>query len=577
MTRASAPEASGHVTRVAGPLVELRGLSGVAVFDVVEVGDGLPGEVVAVEGDRVTAQLFEHAGGLAPGAPARTSGEPLSGRLGPGLLGGVFDGLLRPLAAAGPWLVPGSGQHDDAMSFRFAPDVTVGQPVGPGSRLGRAVGAAGVDEAVVVPPGVAGTVTWVAGPSELGRRDRVADVDGVTVELTSTWPVRHARPIGGRLDATVPLRTGQRVLDLLFPLAKGSTAAVVGGFGTGKTVLLQQVAKWCDADVIVYVGCGERGNELADVIDELQSLEDPRTGRRLSERTVIIANTSNMPVMAREASIYAAMTVAEHFRDQGLDVVLIADSTSRWAEALREFSSRSGELPAEEGFPAGLASALAAFYERAGRVTTLAGGEGSVTVIAAVSPPGGDLTEPVSAHTQRFVRSLWILDRSLAYARHYPAVSWHGSFSRDASGLAGWHARHGDPEWGARRERLQGVLAEADRLQSVAELVGTTALPGPERVVMLTGRLIREALLQQSALSPNDAACGAAKQAAMADAVLAVHDRGQVLVSDGRPVTLVEEADFTPLLRAGPELAPDDAAGVAIRRDAVLASMEGPR
>ena len=354
----------------------------------------------------------------------------------------------------------------------------------------------------------------------------------------------------------MPLATGQRVLDLLFPVAKGSTAAVVGGFGTGKTVLLQQVAKWCDADVIVYVACGERGNELADTIDELQALEDPRTGRRLVERTVIIANTSNMPVMAREASIYTGMTVAEYFRDQGRDAVLIADSTSRWAEALREFSSRSGELPAEEGFPAGLASALAAFYERAGRVETLAGGQGSVTVLAAVSPPGGDLTEPVSAHTQRFVRSLWTLDRDLAYARHYPAVSWRGSFSRDASSLAAWYARHGDAGWSARRTRLQSLLAEADHLQSVAELVGTAALPGRERLVLVAARLIREAVLQQSALSPNDATCSPAKQAALADAVLAVHDRAQAWLGEGLPATLVEAVDVSPLVRAGAELTP---------------------
>jgi V/A-type H+-transporting ATPase subunit A len=290
-------------------------------------------------------------------------------------------------------------------------------------------------------------------------------------------------------------------------------------------------------------------------------------------RTVIIANTSNLPVLPREASVYTGMPVAEHFRDQGLDVVLIADSTSRWAEALREFSSRNGELPAEEGFPAGLASALAAFYERAGRVETLAGTAGSVTVVAAVSPPGGDVTEPVSAHTQRFVRSLWTLERDLAYARHYPAVSWSGSFSRDVPGVAGWHAHNGDAGWAARRARLRALLAEADHLQSVAELVGTASLPDRERVVLLAARLIREAVLQQSALSPNDASCGPAKQAAMAVAVLAVHDRAQALVGDGHPAASAEAVDFGPILRAGADLAPADAAGVAVRRDQVLAAL----
>ncbi len=574
---AAGPSTPGQVDRVAGPLVELSGLGDVAVFEVVEVGgQRLLGEVVAIEGERVTAQVYEYTGGLAPGSAARPRGEPLSAHLGPGLLGGVFDGILRPLTDAGTWLRPGTQDDRAADRFRFRPTVTTGDDVLPGNRLGTATGDRGIDEAVIVPPGTSGQVQWVLGESSVGPDDVVARVGDREVRLTEPWPVREPRPNRRRLDATEPLATGQRVLDLLVPVAKGSTAAVAGGFGTGKTVLLQQVAKWCDADVIVYVGCGERGNELADAIDELQALQDPRTGRRLVERSVIIANTSNMPVMAREASIYTGMTVAEYFRDQGLDVVLIADSTSRWAEALREFSSRNGELPAEEGFPAGLASALAAFYERAGRVETLAGGQGSVTVIGAVSPPGGDMTEPVSAHTQRFVRSLWTLDRDLAYARHYPAVSWRASFSRDAPALAAWYTRAGDPGWATRRARLQSLLTEADHLESVAELVGTAALPGRERVVLLTAHLIREAVLQQSALDPNDATCARAKQAALADAVLAVHDRAQTAVTEGRPATLIEAVDFTPLLRAGPDLAPDDAAGVTERGEQVVTALGEP-
>lgn len=566
--------APGKVTRVTGPLVELTGMGQVAVFDMVEVGtDRLPGEVVAIRGDRVTAQLHEYTGGLAPGMPARPQGEPLSARLGPGLLGGVFDGILRPLRGAGAWLQPGSRGQGDAARFAFRPLVRAGDRVRPGERLGVAAGETHIEEAVVLPPDIGGRVTWVSDAATLAADDIVARVDGRPVTLTMPWPVRTPRPSRRRLDATVPLATGQRVLDLLFPVAKGSTAAVIGGFGTGKTLLLQQVAKWCDADVIVYVACGERGNELADVMDELQALEDPRTGRRLAERTVIIANTSNMPVMAREASVYTGMTVAEHFRDQGLDVVVIADSTSRWAEALREFSSRNGELPAEEGFPAGLASALAAFYERAGRVETLAGGAGSVTVVAAVSPPGGDVTEPVSAHTQRFVRSLWTLERDLAYARHYPAVSWAASFSRDVAGVAAWHAHNGDAGWAARRAHLRSLLAEADHLQAVAELVGTASLPDRERVVLLAARLIREAVLQQSALSANDASCAPAKQAAMADAVLAVHERAKALVDEGRTATSLEAVDFGPLLRAGADLAPADVEGVTVRRDQLLAAL----
>jgi len=363
-------------------------------------------------------------------------------------------------------------------------------------------------------------------------------------------------------------------LDLLFPVAKGSTAPVPGGFGTGKTVLLQQVAKWCDADVIVYVGCGERGNELSDTIDDLQRLVDPRTGRQLAERTVIIANTSNMPVMAREASIHTGVTVAEYFRDLGLDAVVIADSTSRWAEALREFSSRSGELPAEEGYPASLPTALAAFYERAGRVRTLSGADAAVTVVAAVSPPGGDDTEPVSTYTQRFVRCLWALDRDLAYSRHYPAVTWRSSFTRDAEALAAWHSRTGDPGWAARRARLDALLAEADRLRSVAELVGAGTLPGRERVVLLAGRLLREAMLQQNGLSENDGYCGLEKQAALAEAVLAIHDRCQELIGAGVPATLIEERDLSALVRARDALAPDDAQGVHEIVERLLAELE---
>jgi V/A-type H+-transporting ATPase subunit A len=346
----------------------------------------------------------------------------------------------------------------------------------------------------------------------------------------------------------MPLHTGQRVLDALYPVTKGGSAAVPGGFGTGKTMLLQQIAKWCDADVIVYVGCGERGNELADVITELAELTDPRTGGRLADRTVLIANTSNMPIMAREASIHTGVTVAEYYRDMGYHVVVIADSTSRWAEALREFASRTGALPAEEGYPAGLASALAAFYERAGWVQTLDGKVGSVTVVGAVSPPGGDMTEPVTTYTQRLVRTLWTLDRNLAYSRHYPAVSWSGSYCR---------------------ARMMSVLAEADRLASLAELVGVAALPAHERMNLLGGRLLREAVLQQNGLSANDGYCTPAKTSAIVDAVLDVLDRCHEMVATIDPAE-IEAADFAPLVRAGAETAPQDADGVRQRATHVL-------
>ena len=567
---------SPAVSRVSGSLVELDPVPGVAMHDVVLLGaHRLPAEVVAITDRGVTAQAYEDTGGLAPGAGVVPLGAPLSARLGPGLLGSVFDGLLRPLSQVGDWLLPGATREDDdGRRWEFTPTVTPGVRVSPGAELGTVAGADGLTLRVLVPTGVAGPVQQVATPGSYPADAVVATVAGTGVPLTETWPVRRPRPYRERVDVAQALHTGQRVLDLMYPVARGSSAAVPGGFGTGKTVLLQQVAKWCDADVIVYVGCGERGNEMADVVAELGTLEDPRTGAPLRERTVVVANTSNMPMMAREASIYTGVTVAEYFRDMGRHVVVIADSTSRWAEALREFASRTGALPAEEGYPAGLASALAAFYERAGHVVTLGGRTGSVTIIGAVSPAGGDMTEPVTAHTQRFVRSLWTLDRDLAYARHYPAVAWTGSFSRDAESLAPWHAQQGDPAWLRRRQRAGTLLADADKLAALAELVGIGAMPGAERVVMLAGRLLREAVLRQSALSAHDGFCSREKGAALLDAVLAVVDRCEALVGAGVPAARIEEVDFGDLLRAAQETGPDDVRGVLDHQDAVLARLD---
>ncbi len=563
-----------RVTRVNGPLVEVTGLDQVAMSDVIELGKNrLPGEAVAVRGDLTTVQAYDYTGGLAPGHPARSRGEPLSALLGPHLLGGIFDGLLRPLAGAPMWLEPGvTTAAAGGREFTFNPAVTEGTVVTGGTTLGTVPTAAGIDYRVLVPPHLSGPVTGIHPGGPVPLQGVIATIDGMAVRLASAWPVRQSRPYGERRDADAPLVTRQRVIDLLFPVTRGGTTAVPGGFGTGKTMLLQQITKWCDADVIVYVGCGERGNELADMLDELAGLTDPRTGGPLADRTVVIANTSNMPMMAREASIYSAATVAEHFRDMGLHAVVIADSTSRWAEALREFASRSGELPAEEGYPASLASALAAFYERAGRVITREGREGSVTIIGAVSPAGGDMTEPVTTYTQRFVRCLWSLDRDLAYARHYPAVSWAGSFSRDDDVVASWHAGHGDPGWEQRRARLAGLLAEADRLGSLAELMGVSALPPPERATILAGRLIREGLLQQSALSPVDASCDSTRAAALADAILAVADRCQQLARAGVPAAVIEETDFSPVLRAREDaVRPAD---VADRQRVLLATLD---
>ncbi|MGD3110674.1 V-type ATP synthase subunit A [Streptomyces sp. YGL11-2] len=568
-TRSSA---TARILRVAGPLVELENTGRVAMNDLVLLGAArLPAEVVAITTSRVTVQAYEYTGGLAPGQTGRPLGVPVSARLSPDLLGGVFDGLLRPLTAAGDRLTPGAGANPaPGRGRRFTPAVVTGQQVPEGAVIGEAGAGGGPRPRILVPPGCGGEVTYVATEAEHPEEAVLAVVGGTEVRSVTSWPVRRPRPVRERVPAVAPLTTGQRVIDLLFPVARGSTVAVPGGFGTGKTVLLQQIAKWCDADVIVYVGCGERGNEMADVIAEFSELSDPRTGGRLADRTVIVANTSNMPMMAREASIHTGATVAEYFRDMGYDVVVIADSTSRWAEALREFGSRTGELPAEEGYPAGLASALAAFYERAGAVTTLGAGPGSVTVIGAVSPPGGDLAEPVTAHTERCVRCRWTLDRELAYARHYPALSWSHSFSRDASALAPSRAGRETAEL---RAAVSGLLAEADRLADLVDLVGIGALPAPERVSVLAGRLVREGLLQQSALSSNDAHCTPAKTAALADAVLTVVERCRSLVASGTPPEEVEQAGFTALLRAREEAGPDGTATVRAAGDAVLRAL----
>ncbi len=571
----SAP--AGRVVRVNGPLVEVEGLGGVAMLELVALGpDRVSAEIVALEGTRATLQAYEYTGGIRAGDVAEATGDQLVGVLGPGLLGHAFDGLLRPLSDAPLWLGPERAAADAAReeaAWRFVPAVGIGDRVERGDVLGTVPDSGSVEHRVLA--GVAGEVTWLAGEAPVRASDVVARVGDSEVRLAERWPVRTPRPIRDRPPGVAPIHTGQRVLDLLYPLASGAAAAVPGGFGTGKTMLLQQIAKWSDADVIVYVGCGERGNEMADVLDGLATLVDERTGGRLIDRTVIIANTSNMPMMAREASIYTGICVAEYYRDMGHDSVVIADSTSRWAEALREFSNRNGDLPAEEGYPASLASALAAFYERAGRVTTLGGRTASVTVIGAVSPPGGDMTEPVTTDTQRFVRSLWLLDRELAYARHYPAVSWTGSFARDAEPLGLWHSANGDPGWARRRARAASLLAEADRLADLAEIIGTSSLPGHERMVLLGGRLLRDGVLLQNALSRNDAFCSAAKGAALLDLVLDVVDTCQVLVERGVPASVIERHDFGPVLRAREDVGPDDAAAVTERRIAVLGELEG--
>lgn len=565
---------NGRIRRINGPLVEIEGLAGVAMLDLVALGERrLPGEVIAVDAGVATVQAYEPLTGMTAGAPALAQGAPLSAALGPGLLGGIFDGLLRPLAGSGDMILPRSLDVSDARTWQFEPRAVAGTMLEPGALIGI-VQTAVLEHRVLVPPGISGLLERISPAATMAGDSVVATIAGTPIGLVERWPIRRPRPVVSRTGADAPLFTGQRVIDTFFPIARGATAAVPGGFGTGKTMLLQQILKWCDADVIVFVGCGERGNELADALADMRELSDPKTGRSLLERTVVIANTSNMAVMGREASIYAGMTVAEFYRDMGYDAVLLADSTSRWAEALREFSSRSGELPAEEGYPAGLASALAAFYERAGSVMTLGGGRGSVTAIGAVSPAGGDMTEPVTALSERYVRCLWSLDRDLAYARHYPAVSWQRSFARDIDAIGAWHAAAGRPEWAETRARALSLLGDADRLESIVELVGVPALPARERMVLLAGRFLREGVLQQNALSQNDATCDAAKQSALLALVLAVYDRCAALIDAGVPAAVIEELDLSRIARVRDDVGPSDAAGVTAAQREILAALE---
>jgi V/A-type H+/Na+-transporting ATPase subunit A len=559
----------GRVSRVAGPVVDAVGLVGVAMLDLVSVGEGrLPGEVIALDGDAATIQVYEYTGGLRPGEPVRSSGRPLMAELGPGLLGGIFDGMLRPLDGFGDFLDLDRPRAtlDRSRTYPFTPRVAVGDVVAPGQAIGSVEERSAFAHRVVVPPDGGGRVESIATAGVYTVVEPLASVAGRELTAIHSWPVRRPAPFAERLFASERLATGQRVLDLFFPVARGGTVSVPGGFGTGKTVLLQQIAKWCDADVIVYVGCGERGNELADVLVELAQLDDPRGDGRLLDRTVLIANTSNMPVMAREASIYTGVTIAEHYRDIGHDVVVIADSTSRWAEALREVASRTDQLPAEEGYPATLPAALAAFYERAGRVRTLGGDDASVTIIGAVSPPGGDMSEPVTAHTRRFVRAVWSLDRDLAYARHYPAVSWGESSSRDAEIVSTTDAEA--------RGLALALLAEADRLQSVAELVGVATLPDNERLVLRTASLLVDGVLQQNALSANDGFCPPAKASALLRLALAVHDASLALLTRGVAFAALEAVDLSEAIRAREAVAPHDAAAIETIRIRVIDALE---
>nr|MBQ1577470.1 V-type ATP synthase subunit A [Oscillospiraceae bacterium] len=524
---------SGKITKVSGPLVVAEGLADANVSDVVRVGDSrLIGEILNMTGDRASIQVYEETSGLGPGAAVVTTGMPMSVELGPGMLDNIYDGIQRPLpemrALTGDSITRGTDVPalNREKKWDFVPTAAVGDKLSAGDVIGTVQETSAILHRIMVPPKMSGTLKSVQGGS-FTVTDTVAvltDEKGVDHELSlmQRWPVRIARPYERKYVPARPMNSGQRIIDTLFPIAKGGTAAVPGPFGSGKTVVQHQLAKWSDVDIVIYIGCGERGNEMTDVLMEFPELKDPRNGEPLMKRTVLIANTSDMPVAAREASIYTGITIAEYFRDMGYDVAVLADSTSRWAEALREMSGRLEEMPGEEGYPAYLASRLAQFYERAGVVECLGSDErrGSVTAIGAVSPPGGDISEPVSQATMRIVKVFWALDSSLAYARHFPAINWLTSYSLYIDTLSPWYTEQFGENYMKNRERAMRVLQEEAELQEIVRLVGQDALSPDDRLTMETAKMIREDFLQQNAFVDEDAYSSYLKQYRLLDLVL---------------------------------------------------------
>ena len=528
---------TGKISKIAGPLVVATGMREANMFDVVRVSDSkLIGEIIEMHGDRASIQVYEETSGLGTGEPVESTGEPLSVELGPGLIEGIFDGIQRPLEKirelVGNSLVRGVEVPalDREKKWHFVPKVKAGDKVVGGDILGTVQETEIVEHRIMVKPGVVGTVKSIAEgdytvTEQIGSIE-TANGDELPVTLMQKWPVRRGRPFEKKLAPNVPLVTGQRVVDTLFPIAKGGVAAIPGPFGSGKTVTQHQLAKWAEADIVVYIGCGERGNEMTDVLNEFPELIDPHTGKSLMERTVLIANTSDMPVAAREASIYTGITIAEYFRDMGYSVALMADSTSRWAEALREMSGRLEEMPGEEGYPAYLGSRLAQFYERAGRVISLGsdGREGALSVIGAVSPPGGDISEPVSQATLRIVKVFWGLDSALAYKRHFPAINWLTSYSLYADSLGSWFNENVSEEWTTLRARLMALLSDEASLDEIVKLVGMDALSPTDRLKMETARSIREDFLHQLAFHEVDTYSSLRKQYLMMKLVLRFYD-----------------------------------------------------
>ncbi|MCR5607306.1 MAG: V-type ATP synthase subunit A [Treponema sp.] len=534
----------GKITRISGPIVYASGLDSCGLYDVVDVGEKkLIGEIIRQNAGNATIQVYEEDTGMHIGEKVECNERPLSLRLGPGLVGTIYDGIQRPLASmyedGGAFLAPGQRTEplDSKKKWHFDATGTEGMPIAPGMVIGTVQETSSILHKIMIPPTIRGRVLKTfLGSGDYTIDDVIAKTElDEEIRLAQYWPVRRPRPFAHKLTVDTPLVTGQRVIDVFFPLSKGGTAAIPGGFGTGKTMTQHAIAKWCDADLIVYIGCGERGNEMTDVLTEFPSLIDPRTGRSLMERTILIANTSNMPVAAREVSLYSGITLAEYYRDMGMAVAIMADSTSRWAEALRELSGRMEEMPAEEGFPAYLPTRLAEFYERAGRVTSLNGQEGSVSVIGAVSPPGGDFSEPVTQHTKRFIRCFWALDRELANARHYPAIGWIDSYSEYAEEVKSWWDKL-NPAWAKVRIDALNLLKKEQRLQQIVRLIGPDALPDSERLILTVAEMIKNGFLQQNAFDDIDVYSVPDKQIQILLLMMEFYEKALDVIKMGAPL-----------------------------------------
>ena len=547
---------TGKIYGINGPVITIQGNLGYKMNEMVYVGEKhLVGEVIRLTKEKTTIQVYEETSGLKPGEKVIGAGSAISVKLAPGILNNIFDGIERPLqkiAEKSGAFIP-TGAQADALDREklWETHITVqaGDQVKEGSVIAEVPETKSIVHRVMLPPGVSGTVTTVKPDGKYTICDGIVTIqteDGSTRELTMTqeWPIRKPRPVSDRYPADRPLVTGQRILDTLFPIAKGGTAALPGGFGTGKTMTQHQLAKWCDADIIIYIGCGERGNEMTNVLEEFGELNDPKTGNLLMDRTTLIANTSNMPVAAREASIYTGITLAEYYRDMGYHVAIMADSTSRWAEALRELSGRLEEMPAEEGFPAYLASRLSAFYERAGYVKNLNGSDGSVTIIGAVSPQGGDFSEPVTQNTKRFVRCFLALDKSLAYARHYPAINWLTSYSEYIPDLTAWYETNVGPTFVQCRNEILNLLTMENRLNEIVKLIGSDVLPDDQKLVLEIARVIRLGFLQQNAFHKEDTYVPMEKQLRMMEIILHLYDRCKALIDRNMPMALLRESDI---------------------------------